>query len=60
MRLAVGVTALPPASSRCVAARSARSCEADEHERGGVHRTSRTAQDDTTRMYARTWISVAV
>ena len=50
---------LPPASSRCVAARSARSCEADEHERGGVHRASRTTQDDT-RMYARTWISVAV
>ena len=49
---------LPPASSRCVAARSARSCEADEHERGGVHRASRTTQDDT-RMYARTWISVA-
>ena len=41
---AVEVTALPflpPAPSRCVAARSARSREVDEHERGGIHRASR-------------------
>ena len=42
---AVEVTALlpslPPAPSRCVAAWSARSRKADEHERGGVHRASR-------------------
>ena len=43
--LAVEVTALlpslRPAPSRCAAARSAWSREADEHERGGVHRASR-------------------
>ena len=36
---------LPPASSRCVAARSARSCEADEHERGVISTPGSSLED---------------